>query len=333
MSALAAEHAERWSGLVAQGKPVDVLAEMMTLTLRVVSRALLSAEVGGEAGRVGTALGHALGWANDQLTSPWSVVPRTVPIPRNRRIKAAIGALDEVVLGIIRERRAGTADPADLLSLLMAARDEETGEGMNDTQLRDEVMTIFLAGHETTANLLAWTFSLLSRFPSAGRALRGELASVLGGRPATFADLPKLAQTRRVLDEALRLYPPAWSFGRLAEEADELGGFHIPKGSLVILNPYITHRLPEHWPDPEGFDPDRFEPARFDALPRFAYLPFGGGPRQCIGNSFALMEGVILLATLAQKFRPELLPGHAVELDPGITLRPKGGLPMRLHLA
>jgi cytochrome P450 len=329
MSKVSEELANAWDAPARAGQTIDVLAQMMAATLRVVSLSLLSKEVEHEAGKVGQALTVALAWANDQLTRPISL-PMAVPTAGNRAIRNAVKALDEVVLTIIRERRASGQEGADLLGLLMAARDEESGAAMDDRQLRDEVMTIFLAGHETTANLLAWTFFLLSKNLLEARRLHAELDAALEGRTPGLADLPRLPLTRRILDEALRLYPPAWSFGRSAVEADTLGGYAIPQGSLVILNPYITHRLPAHWENPEGFDPDRFLPERSQDQARFAYFPFGGGPRQCIGNSFAIMEGVILLATLAQRFRLELLPGEEVEPEPSITLRPKGGLPMKL---
>ena len=228
---------------------------------------------------------------------------------------------------MIAERRKSTTDRGDLLSMLIGARDAETGESMDDRQLRDEAMTILLAGHETTANALTFTWLLLSRYPAALRELRAELAQVLGGRNPTADDLPKLAQTRRILQEAMRLYPPAWIIGRSAKGPDQIGGYEIPARSIVFVSPYVVHRHPELWSDPEGFDPQRFarEPARG------AYLPFGAGPRMCIGNGFASMEAELVLATMAQRVRFELVPGAEVELDPSITLRPRHGVRMTLR--
>jgi cytochrome P450 len=210
--------------------------------------------------------------------------------------------------------------------MLMEARDEETGEAMDDRQLRDEAMTIFLAGHETTANALTFAWLLLSRYPAAMRELRAELAQVLGGRAPAVEDLPRLTWTRKVIQESLRLYPPAWIIARSATAADEVAGYEIPAGSIVFVSPYVVHRHPGLWDDPEGFDPERFakEPARG------AYFPFGGGPRQCIGNAFANMEAELVLATLAQRVRFDLSPGEPVLLDPSITLRPRHGLSMKV---
>jgi cytochrome P450 len=217
--------------------------------------------------------------------------------------------------------------------MLLNARDADTGEAMNDKQLRDEVLTIFVAGHETTANALAWTFYLLSKYPAAARRIRAELAEVLGGRSPSVEDLPRLKYTAMVLDEAMRLYPPAWMFTRAARENDEIGGYFIPKTSFLFLSPYIVHRKPSLWEDPEGFDPERFAPERAASIPRFAYFPFGGGPRQCIGNTFAIMESVLLLAVFMQKYRLDLVPGHPVEPEPLVTLRPKHGVLMTVHAA
>jgi cytochrome P450 len=229
-----------------------------------------------------------------------------------------------VVLKMIAERRRYPGE--DLLSMLIEARDAETGEAMDDRQLRDEAMTIFLAGHETTANALTFSWLLLSRYPAAGRELRAELSAVLGGREPTAEDLSRLTLPRRIVQEAMRLYPPAWIIARSAIEEDEIGGYAIPARSIVFVSPYVLHRHPRHWEDPEGFDPGRFarEPVRG------SYLPFGGGPRMCIGNGFASMEAELVLATLAQKLRFDLVPGFPLELEPSITLRPRHGLLVRV---
>ena len=219
-------------------------------------------------------------------------------------------------------------DKDDLLGMLMAARDEGASQGMGDRQLRDEVITIFIAGHETTARLLTWVFYLLDRHPEVEARLRGELTVALGGRTPTMADLPNLACTRRVVDETLRLYPPVWITNRQALAEDGVMGYRIPAGALVSISPYAAHRHPAFWTDPERFDPERFSPEQAAGRHRFAYLPFGGGPRQCIGNTFALTEAVLVLATVAQRYQLHLPPNSRVEVVPQATLQPRGGLPM-----
>jgi cytochrome P450 len=238
-----------------------------------------------------------------------------------------------VVLQSIAERRRDGADRGDLLSMLLATRDEETGEGMTDRQLRDEVMTLMLAGHETTAMTLSWTLYLLSLHPAARRALQDEVDRVLAGRPPGTDDLPQLPYTRAVIEEAMRLYPPAWAVTRSVTAADEVDGFLIPAGSMTMLSPYATHRDPSLWQNPEGFDPDRFHATQDVDLPRprYAYFPFGGGPHLCIGAGFAMMEAQILLATLVQRLRLDLVPGLPIELEPLVTLRPRHGIPMTVH--
>ena len=214
--------------------------------------------------------------------------------------------------------------------MLMLARDEETGEGMNDQQLRDEVMTMLFAGHETTANALAWTWYLLSQHPDIEHRLHSELDEVLGGAIPTLEHLPKLNYTRMVIEEAIRLYPPGWAFARHTVGDDEIGGYRIPANSLIWVSPYVTQRHPDFWENPEKFDPERFTPERSAGRPRFAYFPFGGGPHQCIGNAFAMMEAQLLLATIAQRYHLQLVPGHPVEPKVVLTLRPRYGLSMTL---
>lgn len=318
----------RWRTLARTGGPVDVAGEMTNLTLRIVSRTLLSTEVDDTDSSIGHAVDRMNGFAREMMTNPFTL-PMWVPTRKNREFRRHADTLDGIVMGIIADRRRTGEDKGDLLSMLMAAEDAETGEHMTDAQLRDEVMTIFLAGHETTANALAWTLLLLSEHPDVARRLQAELDEVLGGRAPNLEDLPRLETTRRVVRESMRLYPPAWSIGRRAEVDDVVGGFRIKADSLVILSPWVTHRSPALWPNPEGFDPDRFAP---DApkRPRYAYFPFGGGPRQCIGNNFALMEAELVLATIMSHFSVALEPGHRPEPQAFITLQPKGGLPMRL---
>ena len=321
---------EEWQRPARAGEAVDVAAEMMRLALRIAGETLLSTDVTADADVVGSSIAFLLRAANDRIMMPLEL-PMTVPTPGNLRIRRAIDALDVVVHRTIDERRRSSARPNDLLTMLMEARDEETGEAMSNQQLRDEVMTIFLAGHETTANAMGWTFYLLSKHPDVERLLRAELHEVLGGRSPTLADLPQLACTKRVIQESMRLYPPAWMVGRRAALPDEIGGYPIDAGSLVFVSPWLTHHHPAFWENPEGFDPDRFLPDRAAALPRFAYFPFGAGPRLCIGQGFAMMETQLLLATIAQRFRMNLVPGHPVVADPCITLRPRSGIRMTLH--
>ncbi len=256
-------------------------------------------------------------------------LPSWVPTPRNVRMNRAVAKIDEVIYGIIARRRA--APPRDdLLGTLLAAQDDD-GHRMSDQQLRDEAITLFLAGHETTALLLAHAFYLLSKHPDVERRLFAEVDSVLGGRAATAEDVRSLAFTDRVLKETMRLYPPAWTTGREVGEDVEIGGYLIPKGAQILTSQWVVHRDPRWFPNPEGFDPDRWAPERAADLPKFAYFPFGGGPRVCIGNHFATMEAALVLATIVQRYRIELLAGQRLALKPAVTLRQEGpGLKVRL---
>jgi cytochrome P450 len=307
--------------------PFDVVPELSRLTLRILGRCLFERDLTDQADAVGGALQVVLHHTIEKLAALFPL-PGVIPTPKNLRFRAALRALDRVVLSLIAERRRDGADRGDLLSMLLAARDEETGEGLSDAQLRDEVMTLLLAGHETTAMALSWTFYLLSLHPGPRRALEEELDAALDGGAAPGVDhLPRLRYTRMVLDESLRLYPPAWVITRSADGDDEIGGFAIPAGSRVLLSPYVTQHDPALWEDPEGFDPERFAASEVnDARPRYAHFPFGGGPHLCIGAGFALMEATIVLATVARRLRLDLEPGRAVAIDPLVTLRPKPGI-------
>lgn len=324
---------ERWRDEAEAETPVDVVAEMTGLTMEIVSRALFGSGFGADANRVSEAVRVAQEHVNWQITHLFSV-PERYPTPRNLRFKRALGVLDGVVYSIIEQQQMATrvdGEPSnDLLTLLLEARDQETGEGMSDLQLRDEVMTIFLAGHETTANALAWAWHLLAVNPEVEERLHAEVDDVLNGRLPILADLPRLQYTRMVFDETLRLRPPVWTVGRFPFANDAAHGFHIPAYTSIILSPYVTHRHPEFWDEPGRFNPDRFQPERVAERPKYAYFPFGGGPRMCVGSEFAIMEGVLALAAIAREFRFRTLPGHRVELEPLITLRPRGGLPMLL---
>jgi cytochrome P450 len=318
---------ERWQN-AAHGRPLDVAAEMMRLTLQIVGQALFSIDLSDETETVGQAFTALTASISDYIFNPFP--PLGFPTPRNRRIQQSIRMLDAVVQDIITEHRRLSVDKGDLLSMLLLARDEETGEGMNDRQVRDEVMTLLLAGHETTSNALTWTWYLLSQHPDAESRLHAELEQVLGGRIPTVEDLPGLLSTRMVLEETLRLYPPVVGFNRKALADDEVGGYVVPANTLIWLSPYVTHRHPDFWENPDVFDPERFSPQRSAGRPHFAHFPFGGGPRQCIGNNFALLEAQLILATIAQRYRLRLLPGHQVEPQVLLTMRPRNGLPMTL---
>ena len=311
------------------GESRDVHQEMMQLTLRVAAKVLFSVDVKNESKEVAAALNLLMKHSSGarMLLPPWV---RYLPLPFLIRVRRAVRQLDEVVYRIIRERRESESDKGDLLSMLMSARDED-GSRMTDRQLRDEVMTFLLAGHETTALSLSWAWFLLSENPEAENKLHHELARVLDGKNPSFEDLPRLCYTEAVVKESVRLYPPAWSLARTAAEDFEIGGYLVPAGSNVVMSQWIMHRDPRFFPSPEQFDPGRWFEEHTQRLPRFAYFPFGGGPRYCVGASFAMMEATLLLAAIAQRFRLRMVPGHKVVPVPSITLRPKYGIKMSLH--
>ena len=311
------------------GESRDVHQEMMQLTLRVVAKVLFSVDVKNESKEVAAALNLLMKHSSGarMLLPPWV---RYLPLPFLIRVRRAVRQLDEVVYRIIRERRRSENDNGDLLSMLMSARDED-GSRMTDRQLRDEVMTFLLAGHETTALSLSWAWFLLTENPEAENKLHHELARVLDGKNPSFEDLPRLCYTEAVVKESVRLYPPAWSLARTAAEDFEIGGYLVPAGSNVVMSQWIMHRDPRFFPSPEQFDPGRWFEEHTQRLPRFAYFPFGGGPRYCVGASFAMMEATLLLAAIAQRFRLRMVPGHKVVPVPSITLRPKYGIKMSLH--
>ncbi len=330
MTGATQEMLDRWQAHVGRDQLLDVATEFMRLTMEVVTRALFSTSVEHEIGKIGHAITTLVDDVTFRFTFPF-YPPLKVPTPRNRRFLAARATLDGIVYRIIAERRRRPSEHDDLLALLMEARDEETGEGMSDRQLRDEVVTLFLAGHETTANALTWASYLLSTHVAVARRLQAEVDETLQGRTPTASDLPKLPYTRIVIDETLRLYPPAWITNRRAIEDDTVCGYRIPADATVSISPYVTHRDPRLWENPEGFDPDRFAPERSAGRPHYAYFPFGGGPRQCIGKGFALMEATLVVALLAQRYELHLVPGRKVETEALATLRPRYGMWMRAH--
>jgi len=311
------------------GQSFDVLQEMMRLTLAIVAQTLFSTEVDSEADEIGTALTEVFSLF-EIILMPFSEILEKLPLPAVRRFKRARKRLDETIYRLIAERRASGVDAGDLLSMLLMARieeDEEGSGGMSDEHVRDEALTLFLAGHETTADALTWAWYLLSQNPEAEAAFHAELDRVLAGRLPSFDDLPQLRYTEAVFAEALRLYPPAWGIGRRALEDYQVGDFAIPARSVVLLSPYVVHRDPRWFPEPLAFRPERWL-AEDSARPKFAYFPFGGGARVCIGERFAWMEGTLLLAVIGQRWRLRLEAGHRVETHARITLRPKFGLRM-----
>jgi cytochrome P450 len=316
-------YAEQMLSTWRNSETLDIHQEMMSLTLRIVVRALFNLE-SDRTQEIRTAMNLMMGNATGvrMLLPP---VARFLPTPQMIRLRRAVKNLDDVVYGIIAQHRAAKQDSGDLLSMLMSARDED-GSRMSDRQLRDEVLTFLLAGHETTALALTWTWYLLAQHPEVERELHDELKRVLSGRAPEYSDLPQLTYTERVIRESMRLYPPAWSLARTVISDFELRGYKIPAGANVVMSQWIMHRHPAYFAEPEKFDPDRWLTDATQKLPRFVYFPFGGGPRQCIGAAFAVMEATLLLATIAQHFRLRSVPEHPVVPIPSFTLRPKYGM-------
>jgi cytochrome P450 len=319
--------ADRWE----HGAELDVSAEMNRLTLTIVGETLLGTDVEADAGGVREALTRVLDVFPITM-SPFAEILERLPLPAMRRYKRAQADLDRLIYRIIEDRRKRPDDRGDLLSMLLLARDEEgDGRGMSDAQVRDEAMTMFLAGHETTANALAWSWHLLAAHPEVDERLHAEVASVLGDRTPIADDAARLPYTRMVLAEAMRLYPPAWAIGRRSLEDVTIGGYTVPKGTVILVSQYLLHRDPRFYEDPERFDPDRWLPERQKVRPKFAYFPFGAGSRMCIGEPFAWMEGILVLATLARQWRFDRIDAEEVRLQPLITLRP--ARPLRLRAA
>lgn len=315
----------RWS----DGEDVDMAAEMMRLTLGVVGQSLFGTDVEHEAPQVGEALSEVLTIV-ELIGRPLLMLLHKAPTPSRQRRGAAREVLDETIFKVIADSRAGAQETPTLISMLMQARAED-GSGMSDQQIRDEALTLFLAGHETTANALAWTWYLLSQHPRVEARLHAELESVLQGRPARFEDLNALVYTRQILTESMRLYPPAWVIARKALTDYQLTPQHrLQAGTIVVLPQYLMHRDSRYYLEPERFWPERWDGELRKRNPKYAYFPFGGGPRNCIGEAFAWMEGILLLATVAQRWRFELRAGHRVEAQHLLTLRPLNGLPMRV---
>ncbi|MEL6777840.1 MAG: cytochrome P450 [Cyanobacteria bacterium J06597_16] len=310
---------------------VDIAAEMTRLTLKIVSLTLFSVDVSNHSSRLRSALEILVDQVFLRLTNPF-MPPTWVPTKTNRRFRAAKQTVDEFVLNLIQARKQRPIENIDLLSMLLAARDEETGKGMSDQQLLNEIITLINAGHETTATSLAWTWHLLCTHPAAMAHMHSEVDAVLQGGIPTFENLSKLKYTRRIFDESLRLRPPGMALApRAALVDDELGGYALPKGSIVNLAFYYTLRHPEFWEQPQQFDPDRFLPEKSKSRPKYAYMPWGAGPHVCIGKNFAVMETLMILSAIAQRFQVHLVPNQTIEVDPRFTLRPKYGVKVTLR--
>jgi cytochrome P450 len=326
-----AEKATAWRDARHAGEELDAAQEMNHLTLDVVGETLFGSQVGGQAHEIAGALSEIVENFGRMLLPFWRVM-RHLPTEKNRRLAQAHRRLDEIILNLIAQRRAENRDRGDLLSMLLAAEDAEHPEKrLTDREIRDQALTLFLAGHETTANALAWTWHVLAQHEPERQRMKAELDEVLGdGRLPGLEDMPRLRYTTAVVSESMRLFPPVWVVGRRAVEDVTIGDIAVPRRTIVIMSQYVVHRDERFWPEAERFRPERWltdAPER----PKFAYFPFGGGGRVCIGESFAWAEGVLMLAVMARRWRLEPVAGHPVEFNPTVTLRPKHGLRMTVR--
>jgi len=331
MTREAGRSAERLAAAAAHGQVVDIVAEARRTTLDIVVEALFGLTAGDDAARIAATFTHLNELITEQFTSVLGRAP-WIPTRGNLALRRGKRAMDAMVDEIIARRRRAGSGGDDLLGMLLAARDDETGAGMADDQLRDEVTTLLVAGHETTAMALGWTVYLLARHRDQAERVAAEAHAVHGGRPAGLADLEALECMRRVVEESMRLYPPAWVVTRTPSEDDEIDGYRVPKGALVFISPWVTQRHPDYWPEPERFDPDRFAPQAVAQRPRLAHFPFLAGPRMCIGHAFATMELRIILSTWLERFVLPLAEDREIEPEPLVTLRPRGGVPVRPQL-
>ncbi len=320
---------KRWER-AGDGQVLDILPEMMRLSLSIASTTLFSADISNEADEIGKSYREAFAYVSYRMNHPFSL-PTWLPIPRNRRFAQAKKVIDRVVFDLIARRRRDGEVHDDLMAMLMAAQDEETHGGMTDQQVRDEALTLLTAGHETVGAALSWTWYLLSKHPEVQQSLHDEVVGGLDGRQPTTSDLSNLRLGRAVFEEAMRLYPPAWGMPRESIEADKIMGYHIPPKSAIVLGQFLTHRHPDFWEEPDQFRPERFLAEVPVNRPRFAYFPFGGGPRVCIGSQFAMIEAQLVLATVIQRYEMELVADHPVVPDPTFTLRPKHGVKVILR--
>jgi cytochrome P450 len=314
----------------ADGQLRDVHEEMMQITYEIVGKTLFDAEVGDRAADVRDALAVTLEHYQKLVSSFWILLPDAIPTPANLQLRKALEHLDSAIYGVIAERRASGADHGDLLSMLLQARDED-GSRLSSRQVRDEVMTLMFAGHDTTALTLTWCWYLLAQHADVEAELDAELAGVLSGRAPTVDDVQHLHYTGMVVSEVLRLYPPAWGIAREAVENGEIGGYRVPKGSIILMSQAVMHRDARYFEDPDSFKPERWANGLAKQLPKYAYFPFGGGQRLCIGYAFALMEATLLIGTIAQRYRFTLAADQRVEPHAALTLRPRYGMKMMLH--
>jgi cytochrome P450 len=325
------EMLDRWATSAESGRPVDVKSEMMHISLANLATSLFDFDLREALDHIEPAVAFALAHTNRRLTSP--VDPQRLPLPSSKRFVETLAGLNELIYKIIGEHRRARNGTEGFFKLLLESQDPETGRPISDERARDEVIGFFIAGHETVSSALTWTFYLLSQNPESWRKLKTEVDTVVGDRTPTVDDVPNLKYVEYVLLEAMRLYPPIFVLMRRAVDEDEMGGYRIPKGSTVVLCPYVTHRHRDYWDNPEGFDPERFTPERSAHLPRMAYFPYGGGPRKCIGNTFAALEMPLVVAMVAQRYRPNLVPGQTVFPEPAISLRPRDPVLVRLERA
>ncbi len=331
MAACARDWADQWAGPAKTGDALDIAKQMSALTMEIVARTLFGSDIAGRVDPMRNAVTAILrGFGRPSLPDLVGL-PEWLPRRRDPEATAALRQVGEMVREIVAARQGAVGERGDLLDMLLAARDEETGAGMSARQLHDEILTLFAAGHETTATGLTWTWYLLDQHPEVRERLEAEIDAVLGGRPPDYADLERMPYGRMVFEEALRIYPPVFTLNREALGGDRIGPLEIGRGDLVSMSPYVTHRNPKLWPEPERFDPERFAPKQVAARPKFAYFPFGGGPRICIGANFALIEARLILATLMQRYRLRLVPGHPVVPHAVLTLRTRYGLKMTIE--
>lgn len=321
---------DNWETLAEHEQPVNVYDEMTRLSFCILTKTLFNVDIANKSDAVGSALTVALQHAIHRMTRLFAL-PDSIPTPGNLRFRKALRSLDTLIYSLIAERRRTRIESHDLLSIFLFASNGDSGNPMSDKQIRDQLMTILLAGHETTAIALTWTWYLLSQDQHVEEQLRLELSRALSGRPPQFEDLPKLKYGKAIIEEAMRLYPPVWVIPRKATGQDVIGGYHIPANSGVLISPYTMHRHPDFWQDPGCFDPERFTGHRAADRPQYSYLPFGAGPRNCVGGTFGMTEAQMIVSMVAQRYRLHLLPRQDVELEPLLTLRPKHGILMTLQ--
>jgi cytochrome P450 len=322
---------QRWHAAIESGRSIDMTLEMRRLAQESIVKTMFGVDLDmGQADMLGASFTALTDYVNYRSSAGFSV-PEHWRTPRNNRFRSAQQHIDRAVASLISERREAGADGTDIISMLLAARDQDTGVGMSDEQVRDEVRTIFFAGYETTASAMAWAWYLLAQHPDVEQRVHDEVAHVLGGRLPNLQDLPNLVYTRMVIEEVMRLYPPGWMTWRTVLADDQIDGYHIPAGAKLVISPYVTHRLPSLWEQPLIFDPERFTRACVAQRHRYAYIPFGAGPRMCIGSNLAMMEMQLTIAMVSQACRLRLVPGWAIQPHPSITFQPGGAIRMSVH--